>query len=94
MDVRTQARTAEGEGIFIYYHGFMKYEEAITKIATRSKEAKTTNFGDHEWFCSPRMETSIKALKWVETTLFVGQGRFVIEGDEAAVEYEIYKVGN
>lgn len=37
------------------------------------------------------METSIKALKWVETTLFVGQGRYIIEGDEAAIEYEIYK---
>ncbi|QDS75188.1 hypothetical protein FKW77_008591 [Venturia effusa] len=63
-----------------------------TAVLSWSPEAKTTQFGDHTWFSQPIMETSDPAFKWVESTMFVGEGRFVVEERRTAVEYEIYKV--
>lgn len=94
LDVRTQARSADGESIYLSYHGFLKIDEAVTKAMSWDKDAATTKSGDHEWFSAPRFETSIKALKWIETTMFVGQGHCVVEGDQLAAEYDIYKVIN
>lgn len=94
--MRTQARTADGESLYIHYTGVLKIDEAGGKVLGWAKDAKTTNFGDHQWFAGPIVETSSEKFKWVETTLFVGEGRFVVEDDGAseAVEYEIYKVVN
>lgn len=69
----------------------MKFDEGIMGMITRS--GKTTNFGDHEWFMSPRFETSAEKFKWIESTMFVGRGRCIVE-EQAAVEYEIYRVNN
>jgi hypothetical protein len=94
--VRTQARTADGHSLFVHYTGILKIDEATQKALNWSPDAKTTNYGDHEWFAGPIVETSDPKFKWVEHSLFVAQGHWVVEdGAKAeAVEYEIYKVVN
>lgn len=72
----------------------MKLDDAANKVLGWTSDAKTTNYGDHEWFAGPIFETSDPKFKWVETSLFVGQGHFVVEGENSAVEYQIYKVVN
>ena len=93
LDVRACARTADGESFYINYVGVLKSDEMLSK-ALRGEDGRTTSFGDHEWFSSLRIETSSEAFKWAETTLFIGRGRCIVEGDETAAEYEIYKVVN
>ncbi|KAK5060200.1 hypothetical protein LTR84_010085 [Exophiala bonariae] len=94
LDVRTQARTADGHSLYIHYHGVLKVDDAGSKALAGAADAKSTDFGDHEWFAGPVIETDDPNFKWVETTLFVGQGRYVIDDEGSAVEYQIYKVVN
>lgn len=94
LNVRVQARTADGHSLYVHYKGVLKLDEAAGKVLSWAPDARTTNYGDHEWFSGPIFETSDPNLKWMETSLFVGQGRFVVEEKEAAVEYQIYKVVN
>lgn len=69
-------------------------DDAGSKALAGATDAKSTDFGDHEWFAGPVIETDDPNFKWVETTLFVGQGRYVIDDGGSAVEYQIYKVVN
>lgn len=62
------------------------------QVLTYSPSAKTTQYSDHTWFSQPRIETSDPAFKWVESSMFVGEGRFIVDEKGTAVEYEIYKV--
>jgi Protein of unknown function (DUF3237) len=93
LDIRTQARTADGDLIFIFYPGLLKVDEASGKALQWSPEAKTTQSQDHYWMTTPRFETSSEKLKWMEQCMFVGHGHWNIPGDGTqAAEYEIYKV--
>ncbi|EXJ60786.1 hypothetical protein A1O7_04939 [Cladophialophora yegresii CBS 114405] len=94
LDVRTQARTSDGHSLYVHYHGVLKVDEAGQQVLGWSPDAKTTKSGDHEWFSAPIMETSDPKFKWVETSLWVGQGHWVVDETGYAVEYEIYKVVN
>ena len=94
LNVRIQARTSDGHSLYVHYKGILKVDEAAGKVLGWEPDAKTTNYGDHEWFSGPIIETSDPKVKWMETSLFVGQGRFVVEGEQEAVEYQIYKVVN
>jgi len=94
IDVRTQARTSDGGALHIYYQGVLKMDDAATKVLGWAKDAKTTQFGDHNWFNAPIIETSSEEFKWVESTLFVGEGRFIVDEKGSAVEYQIFKVVN
>lgn len=94
LNVRVQARTSDGYILYVHYKGIMKIDEAAGKFLSWAPDAKSTEYGDHEWFSSPIVETNDPKLKWMETSSFVGQGHFVVEGTEGAVEYGIYKVVN
>ncbi|KAK7890391.1 hypothetical protein LTR67_008277 [Exophiala xenobiotica] len=94
LDVRTQARTADGHELYVHYHGVLKIDEAANKVLAWGPDAKTTKSGEHEWFSAPIIETSDPKFKWVETSLWVGQGHWVADETGFAVEYEIYKVVN
>ncbi|KAH7420209.1 hypothetical protein BKA64DRAFT_562229 [Cadophora sp. MPI-SDFR-AT-0126] len=94
IDVRTQARTDDGQFLFIYYTGVLKIDEAVAKVLTGAKDAKSTEFGDLHWFVAPIIETSDEKFKWVENTLFVAEGRLVVDEQGSAVEYQIFKVSN
>jgi hypothetical protein len=94
LDVRTQARTADGHSVFVHYSGVLKIDAKLKKVLDWAPDAQTTSYGDHEWFAGPIVETSDPKFKWVETSLFVGQGHWVVDQEGSAVEYEIYKVTN
>ena len=95
VDVRTQARTAEGHYITVRYTGVMKGDEATTKVVSFAEDAKTTEFGDHEtWFIGPKFETSDPKLKWIEDAFWVGQGRCIVDGVRRGGEYGIWQVVN
>lgn len=94
LDVRTQARTTDGHGLYIQYIGILKIDEKANKVLSWRPDAKTTQFGDHEWFTGPNIETSDPKFKWVENSQWVGQGRFVVDEKGSAVEYEIFKLVN
>ena len=74
----------------------LKFDPKIEKVLGWAADAKTTEYGDHQWFVRPVIETSSEKFKWVETTLFVGEGRGIVEdgGKAVGVEYEICKVVN
>lgn len=61
----------------------------------QTADAKTTQIGDHELFATPTIETSDPEYKWVESAVWVAEGRFVVgeDGDGVvAIEYEVHRV--
>ena len=80
--------------MFIHYHGVLRLDDAGGKVLGWASDAKSTQYGDHDWFAAPVIETDDPLYKWVETSLFVGQGRFVVDNGGSAVEYQIFKLGN
>ncbi|KAH9209193.1 hypothetical protein DL95DRAFT_394595 [Leptodontidium sp. 2 PMI_412] len=94
LDVRLQARTANGHAMHVHYTGVVKLDEAGNKVLGKAPDAQTTNYGDHHWFSAPVMETSDENFKWVESNLFVGEGHYVVNDGGNAVEYQIFKVVN
>ena len=85
---------ANGHSLYVSYHGVLEVGEAENKVLSWAPDAKTTDYGGGVFFTSPTMETSDSDFKWVETNLFVGQGHFVVEDTQTAVEYQYYKVVN
>ena len=78
----------------MHYQGVVKVDEATTKVLQLSPEAKTTNYGDQYFFTSPFIETSSEKFKWMETSLWIAQGHWVVDDKGWAVEYEIYRAVN
>ncbi|KAJ9612928.1 hypothetical protein H2200_002869 [Cladophialophora chaetospira] len=91
LDVRLRAKTTEGE-LYIQYTGVLKMNEAATKAFSGAHDAKSTNFGDASWFTRLTVETSDTRLKWLETSLLVGQGRWHVDETGTAAEYMVYKL--
>ncbi|KXT10221.1 hypothetical protein AC579_2956 [Pseudocercospora musae] len=93
LDVRLNLRTTTGgHSIFITYQGVGNRDEKSKDMLQFLPDAKSTEFGDHEYFASPAFETSDPDLKWVESSVFVGEGRWVCEEGRVAVEYRIWRV--
>lgn len=92
--MRVSARTLAGEGIYLHYFGHIKPDEAGGKILEWSPNAKSTNFGDFEFWCSPNIEIGAAKFKWLEAAAWIGQGRFVVDEKGSAVEYHIYRARN
>jgi hypothetical protein len=68
-------------------------DEATQKMFQFSPDAKSTNPEDHYFFITPIFETSSQSLKWMEQTVFIGHGHWLVPGDGSqAAQYEIYKV--
>ena len=72
----------------------VKNDEATGKVFGFGEDAKTTQFGDHQWFTGPKFETSDASLKWIEDAFWVAQGRCVVDQEGIGIEYEIYQVMN
>ncbi|KAL8789761.1 MAG: hypothetical protein Q9213_001012 [Squamulea squamosa] len=76
---------------YVHYTGVIELTSAETAILSGSPDAKTTEFGNA--FINLHFETGDESLKDLETGVFVGAGRFVIEKDRpTTVEYRISKV--
>lgn len=76
----------------MHYDGLMKVDEACVAAIMGTDDAKTTQYGDHELFAAPVMETSDPELKWIESSAWVAEGRWTVEDGKVAIEYEIYRV--
>ncbi|CRG88086.1 hypothetical protein PISL3812_05113 [Talaromyces islandicus] len=94
LDVRIQARTDDGHSLYVHYNGKLKANDKVDKVLSFAPDAKTTNYGDHEWFITPIVETSDPKFKWVEESVFIGQGHFIVDSTGSAVEYQIYRIVN
>ncbi|RAK95661.1 DUF3237 domain-containing protein [Aspergillus ibericus CBS 121593] len=94
LDVRTQARTSSGQGVYIQYTGHLVLDEATERFMRRDEGAGSTAFGGHEWWITPHFEIGDPEYEWVQRGVFFGRGRFHLEGEFRGVEYEIFEVRN
>ena len=73
----------------LFYTGNVAIDQSIGLVLSGSPDAKTTAWG--------RVVTQVNfaaggGLEELEKRVFVGSGRFVVEGDGAWVEYKISEV--
>jgi hypothetical protein len=85
IDVRAQIRTDDGADLYIHYTGSLELTDAITAALFGDGQ---TDFGDAYWWTHVRLESGSEQYRWVNRTLFVGQGRAAADG----IEYEIYRL--
>ncbi len=85
VDVRAQIRTDDGAHLFISYTGELELNDA-SRAALAGGE---TGFGDQMFRTHVRIESGDERYRWVNRTLFVGEGRLTTDG----VEYEVYRLG-
>ncbi|MEV5823171.1 DUF3237 domain-containing protein [Micromonospora harpali] len=86
MDVRAQFETEDGAVLYAQYHGLIEMNDATVRALA---EGTPTEFTDHYFRITPRLETGGEGYEWVNQALFVGQGRFL---PGLGLEYEIYRI--
>lgn len=89
LDVRLTMETVDGAIIYFQYLGVAELTEAMTAVLGGGTQS--TEFGGQYFFTNPRLETSDERYAWVNTTMFVGQGRLVAG---PAVEYRVFRLEN
>lgn len=89
LDVRITLETVDGASIYFQYNGLVELTPQMTAILGGG--AGSTEFGQQYFFTHPRLETSDERYAWVNTTMFLGQGRLVAG---PAVEYRVFRVEN
>ncbi|KAG2415538.1 hypothetical protein HFD88_006729 [Aspergillus terreus] len=92
IDVRTHARLSDGHGVYIQYTGYLGLDADARRFMAQAADARTTAYGDHDWWTRLVIETSAPRFKWLERTMLVGRGRWVREADVRAVEYQVFEV--
>ena len=83
IDARAQIQTDDGAVIYAQYGGLLELNEAVMSAV---RPGGATEFNDQYFRTTPRLETGDERYAWVNTTLFVGEGRM----HENGVEYRIY----
>ncbi|MCJ1364625.1 hypothetical protein MMC16_003738 [Acarospora aff. strigata] len=84
-------KNKDGAMVYVNYTGVVDITPELGAILGGSPEAKTTDFGNS--FIEMRFETGDEKLKELETSTFVGAGRFRYEqGKPVVVEYKLSKV--
>ena len=84
LDVRGQLRTDDGAVVYVSYAGLLELNEAVQAALAGG----STEYGQQYFRTTPRFETGDERYLWLNTAVFVGQGRLM----PGAVEYEIYRV--
>jgi hypothetical protein len=86
MDVRAQFETDDGAVIYAQYFGLIE----LTDPAVRAiSEGAGTEFEDHYFRVTPRLETGSEDYDWVNHALFAGEGRFT---PGLGLEYRLYRL--
>jgi len=85
LDVRAQIRTDDGAVIYAQYGGLLELNEVVMGAMA---PGGSTGFDDQYFRTTPRLETGDERYAWVNSTLFVGEGRM----HENGVEYRIFRV--
>ena len=87
LDVRATMETHDGALIYLEYFGKLEVTEGVQAALGGQGE---TNFGDHYFFTSPRMQTGDERYLWVNNIVCVGQGRL----SPGRVDYDVCQVVN
>jgi hypothetical protein len=86
LDVRGTLQTHDGAFVYVQYYGVIEYTDAT--LAAVAGE-KSSDYGDHYFRTTPRLETGDERYAWVNQTVFVADGR-VHPGP--TVEYRVHRV--
>lgn len=84
IDVRTQIRTADGAVLLLTYTGALEVNDRARKALAGGE----TGFDDQYCRTHVRLESGAERYRWVNRTLFVGQGRLTPDG----IVYDIARV--
>ena len=87
LDVRAQFYTDDGAVIYMSYQGLVEVNEAAA--GALGGVGGGTDFGDHYFVTTPRLECGDPRYAWVNQTIFVGQGRIQ---PGPVVEFQVYRV--
>ncbi|MCV7289745.1 DUF3237 domain-containing protein, partial [Mycolicibacterium wolinskyi] len=87
LDVRAQFYTDDGAVIYMSYQGLVEVTEAAADALGGATTG--TDFGDHYFVTTPRLESGHPKYKWVNQTIFVGQGRIQ---PGPIVEFQVFRV--
>lgn len=85
LDVRLTAETDDGALIYIEYLGKLELTEQAQKALAGEG---STDYGDHYFVTSPRMQTGDPRYQWVNNIVCVAQGRLL----PGRVEYQVFQV--
>jgi Protein of unknown function (DUF3237) len=86
LDVRAQIQTDDDAVLYLSYPGVLEMNEKVGTALAGGGEG--TDFGDHYFRTTPRLETGDPRYAWVNQTIFVGRGRL----GPGTVLYEVYRV--
>jgi Protein of unknown function (DUF3237) len=86
LDVRLTLHTPDGAHIYVQYFGVIEYTEAA--LAANAGE-RSSDWDEHYFRTSPRLETGDPRYEWVNRTLFVARGRL---HPGPVVEYQVFRV--
>jgi hypothetical protein len=86
LDVRLTIRTSDGAHLYVQYFGVIEYTEAA--LAANAGES-SSDFPEHYFRIAPRLETGAERYRWVNRTVFVGEGRL---HPGPVVEYRVARV--
>jgi hypothetical protein len=78
--------THDGANIYVQYFGVIEYTDAAH--AANAGE-RSSEWHEHYFRTSPRLETGDPRYEWVNQTLFVAQGRL---HPGPVVEYQVFRV--
>jgi hypothetical protein len=84
--VRTQIKTTDNAYLGMYYDGLVEKSAAFLKAIESSSG---TQWDEHYFRIRPILESAHPNYMWVNTVLFVGEGRVVVPG---TVEYRVYRI--
>jgi Protein of unknown function (DUF3237) len=86
LDVRATMHTNDGANIYVQYFGVIEYTEAALAAVDGSR---SSDFDEHYFRITPRLETGDERYSWVNQTIFVADGR-IHPGPIA--EYRVHRV--
>ncbi|PMD33523.1 hypothetical protein L207DRAFT_571648 [Hyaloscypha variabilis F] len=90
VDARVNAQGANG-GLDLQYQGKLKFSAEMMEMMQGKRSG--TEFGEGYYYVSPKISSRMEEFKWVNETVFLGQGRIRMRPDgKLEVSYRIYKV--
>jgi hypothetical protein len=86
LDVRLTLHMHDGAHIYVQYFGLIEYTDAAHAANAGDR---STDWDDHYFRTSPRLESGDPRYEWVNRTLFVARGRL---HPGPVVEYQVFRV--
>lgn len=83
--MRLQVETHDGAYLYVHYVRLLGLNEAVQRAL---ESGGGTDYGDQYFFTNPRMETGDPRYAWVNTTVFIAEGRI---RPSLGVEYRVWR---